>query len=59
MREVALMALLISSVAVILYLSPLLSLTGIVTEHAAKIFPMSSPLAKVVSTCGGIEKLSL
>ena len=26
---------------------------------AARIFPMSSPFARVVSRCGGIEKLSL
>ena len=47
-RAAALMALLISSVTVIPYLSLILSLTGIVNGQAAKILPMSRPFAKVI-----------
>ena len=54
-RAVALMHLLISSVKTILDLSSLSSLTGMVTEHADRILPISKPLAKVDNTFGGIE----
>ena len=56
---VALIALLISSVMLIKDLSSLFNFTGIVTGQAAKIFPITKPLANVDNTCGGKEKLSL
>ena len=48
-QAVDLMVLLIFSVIPTQVLSSLLILIGIVTGHAAKIFPINRPLAKVVN----------
>ena len=58
-RAQVFIALLISSVTPIKYLSVVLILRGMVTEHEAKILPISKPFANVDNRCGGILKLSL
>ena len=47
-RAVFLIALLMSSVTLIKVLSSLLNLTGIVSGHVERIFPISKPFANVV-----------
>ena len=56
---VALMALLISSVAPIKAMSSLFSLIGGVTEHPAKILTIRRLFVKVAKRCGGIAYLAL
>lgn len=57
-RAADFMALFMSSVTLMEYLSLSLILRGIVIGQAAKILPISKPLAKVDNRCGGILKLS-